>query len=198
MIETQVSEITALQRQLAAKSTNLSQLTAKSVVLTIDVGRLKLHSAAGETVPKELMSDAETRERPAKHAKVTRWCAECSAISSTAAFSALLSERGGFKSRCEALTFESRCISELAAEAKELREKVLEHEKMDSTAHTTPNSLGKNRVTTANKWVVVLETNHAEAKIALARLVGVTSQSRAQTQPAETNLQSTSKRLSEV
>lgn len=60
----------------------------------------------------------------------------------TAAFLALLTEKKNLKDRCDALAFESQCFFGLAAEAKELREKLADCKKFHATAKTAQNGRG--------------------------------------------------------
>lgn len=128
--------MTASQEQLAAKGAELLQRSAKHVVLTVESSRLKLQSAAGFTVSEDLKLVAGARERPEKRAKETRRCKEAFAKPSTAAFLALLAERDGFETCCKELTLENQCTLEVAAEAKELHEKVAKHKEIDAAAKT--------------------------------------------------------------
>lgn len=96
-MDTQTTEVTFLQEQLAERSAELSQLSAKHVKLVEEFGRVELQSAAGPTASDDLKTVAGTCERPAKCAKMTRQCKVSSTASSTAVFLALLAERDDFK-----------------------------------------------------------------------------------------------------
>lgn len=61
-----------------------------------------------------------------------------SITTSAAAFSALLAERENNKICCEALTIENQCILGLAADSKELQEKLADLEKAGAASKTAP------------------------------------------------------------
>lgn len=68
---------------------------------------------------------------------MTRQRNDSSATPCTMTFYALFAEWGDFKNRCEALALESQCIPTLAAEAKNLRRKVAERDKIRVVTKTT-------------------------------------------------------------
>lgn len=68
----QATEITVSQKKLATKGTELSQLSAKHVNLTVEVRRVELQSAAGDIVSNDSNSVAKACERLLKRASMTR------------------------------------------------------------------------------------------------------------------------------
>lgn len=62
----------ALEKQLAAKSGDLLQFSAKYVELTDELGPSKSQRATGNSVSEDLKSIVVPCERPVKRARVTR------------------------------------------------------------------------------------------------------------------------------
>lgn len=110
-------------------------------------------------------------ERDAKRAEMTHQCKSSSPTPSTAAFLALLLELNAFKNRCEALSFETQCITGLASKSKELQKKMALLKETKAAAKTAFIDRGKRRDTAANERVVALQAELAEAKDSNARLV---------------------------
>lgn len=102
-----MTEMTALQEQLASRSAALLQFSANYVEWTDELSCLELQSLAEDTVVDNLRSVAGTCERSAKRAQLTRRCKNSFAASSTAAFSALLAEQDDFENCREALMLKS-------------------------------------------------------------------------------------------
>lgn len=125
-----------LQEQLAAKDTELSHLSAKHGELNNELRRVRLKHTAVTTVSDDLKLVAGACERPAKRARKTQLCEEFSTTPLAAVFLALLTKGHGFKNLCEALLLENQCFPGLAAEVKELREKLAAREKIYATAKT--------------------------------------------------------------
>lgn len=149
-----VTEVSALQEQLAPKNAALLQLYVKHVELTHESSCLKLQSATGDTVSKDPKLIAVECESPAKRVNLMHRCKDSSATLSFMALSALLAERDESKNRCEALNLQNQCILGLAAEAKELSEKVSKPKKTVVAAKTTPKRSEKKQQSAANRRVV--------------------------------------------
>lgn len=103
-MDTQVTEVTASQKQLVAKSAKILLLSGKHTKLTDKLGCLKSQNEAEDTVPEDLKLIAKACERSTKRAEVSRRCKGSSATLSTAVFLALLAYRNDFKNFCVALT----------------------------------------------------------------------------------------------
>lgn len=86
------------------------------------MGLLRLQGGSGGIVTKDLRSVTKRFERPAKCAKVSRWCNESTDTPLTATFRSLFAEREEIKNGCKALSSRNQCISGLDAETNELRE----------------------------------------------------------------------------
>lgn len=71
-MNTHTAEPSELQKQVAAKSAELLQLSAKHNKLTDELSRVESQNAAGAAVLDDLKSVAKNCERPIKRAKVTR------------------------------------------------------------------------------------------------------------------------------
>lgn len=82
---------------------------------------------------------------------MTRQCKDSFTMPPTSTFLALLTEGDDFKILCQALTLEDQRISVLAAEAKELGERMVDGEKTDAAAKTTSHGRWKQRATAADK-----------------------------------------------
>lgn len=128
---------------------------------------------------------------------MARLCEDSSTKPSTVAFLALLAEREEYKNRCETLTLENQCIPGLSAEARELREKLTEYEKSDAASKTTRRRL-KNRATTADKPVVLLEAELADGRAAHTRLIDVSAQAEEDANKVCTELGDLQVRFSEI
>lgn len=107
-----------------ARIAKLLELFVKNGKVADALSRVKLQTAAGDTVSDDLKSIAGSCGRPSKRAKLARPYKNLSTTSSMAALSALLAERQDYKIRCERLTIGNQCISGLATEARKLREKL--------------------------------------------------------------------------
>lgn len=83
---------------------------------------------------------------------MARPCEDASTTTSTPAFLALPAERRYCKNCCEMLTVESQCSLELAAEEKQIREKLAEREEADAALKTTPDGW-KKRLNAADNHV---------------------------------------------
>lgn len=163
-MDSQATEITAPQKQLAAKSVELLQLPAKHVELKDMLSRVKVQNAAGATVSDDVESVAGAYERPAKRARMTRQCEDSSTTSSTTTLLALLVEWDDFREHCEALPLGNQCLPGLATEAKELREKMANLGKADAAAKSTSKCRGKKRNLAFSERVLVLEAELTDAK----------------------------------
>lgn len=140
---------------------------------------MKSQHAAGAIVSDDLKWVAEACEHIAKRLRLARSCKKSSTTPSAAPFLGLLTERDDLKNRCEALTLESQCISWLAAEAKELAEKLADRKKTDATTKTNPKCSGGEPATATDKLVVALEAELAKTKVVHVRLVDISVQSKA-------------------
>lgn len=118
------AEIAGLQEQLTAKGAKLLELFSVNRELAYVLSQAKARNAAGTTVSVHLNSVAGSCERPSKHAKMAQPCEDSFITPSTAPFSAPLVDREGYRNRCETLPIANQCISGLAVEAKDLREKL--------------------------------------------------------------------------
>lgn len=134
-----------LQSTLLTKSAELSQLTAKPVKPTYEVGRLGLHGAAEDGVSEILKSMLEACGRPAKYTKVARRCEGSSDTPSTAQLTAFLAVWDEFKSRCGAITIKNQCIPGSAVEAKKLCKKMVKSGMTYVAAKDTHSSYEKKR-----------------------------------------------------
>lgn len=114
-----------------------------------DLNCVKSRHEAGATVSDDFRSVTEACKRPKIRAKRTQLRKDCSTTPSTAAFLALLTDRDGLRNRCEALMLENKCIFELAVLPRELREKLVDREKIDATAKTSPRVRWSRRATAA-------------------------------------------------
>lgn len=94
---TSATETTALQEQLAGKSTELLQLLEKSAELSDELSSVRLQSAAGNTVSDDLSSVVGACERPGKRTVGTRLCNGSSATPPKPAFLAHLGKQNEFK-----------------------------------------------------------------------------------------------------
>lgn len=75
--------------------------------LNDEIHRVRSRHAAVATLLDDLKSVAGAYERPAKRATITRLCEAFFTVSSTVAFSALLTETDHLKNCCEALALEN-------------------------------------------------------------------------------------------
>lgn len=145
-----MTEMTAVQKQLADKSANLLKLSANHVKVIDNWRCLKLQSMARITVSGDLKLVATACKLPDKLAEVTRWCKDYFATTSTAAFPALLSKPDDLKIGCEASTLKDQRMLGLVVETKELYEKVAEHWKTKAAAKTTSTGRGEKLKATAD------------------------------------------------
>lgn len=91
----------------------------------------------------------------------------------------MLTEKNHLKNCCEPLASENRYIPSLPAVAKELQEKLADCGKTDTTAHTPPEGRRRKRATVADKQVIALEAELAEARDAQLRLFDASARSKA-------------------
>lgn len=124
--------MTELHERLVAKNAELLQLSAKESELTNELNRVKWQDETEATVPHDLKLVVGACERPKKHARPTHQLKEYFITPLTAAFLALLAEKDDFENCCVAVTLESQCTTELAAEAQELQEKLADSEKAEA------------------------------------------------------------------
>lgn len=134
----------------------------KACEMADEVSHVESHSAARYSVSIDLKSVVGVFEHSVNRANVNHWCQNCSAIPTAAAFFSLLPRQDGFKNCYETLTFDYQGISELPHEIREIRLKMVEHEKTDAASETTIKSHKKKRATAANKLVVALEAQLAK------------------------------------
>lgn len=71
-MDMKVTKRMALQEQSTAESAKLSQLSAKHVTLTNELGRVKSQSVTGDIVPGNLKLLSGARERPVERVKGRR------------------------------------------------------------------------------------------------------------------------------
>lgn len=105
----------------------------------------------------------------------------------TAALPALLAEREDYRNRFETLTLKNQCILWLAAEEKELRQKLAERKKADNASKATPEGR-KTRTTAADKRLDAFETELVGAMAAHTCSVGVSAQAGDDAKRARTEL----------
>lgn len=144
-MDTHTTEIAELQVQLTTKSSKLSELFATNSGLADKLSRAKEQDAAGGTVSDDLKAVAVSCELSSERAEETHPCEDSSTTSCTAAYSALLADWEDYKNFCETSTIENQCISGLAAEAKELQEKLADQGKADTAAKTPLSDCGDRR-----------------------------------------------------
>lgn len=121
-------------------------------------------------------------------------CDGWSTTPSTVALLALLAEREGYKICRETLALEKQCILGLAADAKELGEKLGEREKADTASKTTSGGLMK-RAAAADKHVVRLKTKLAIVKDAHTRQVDVSARAEEHANKARSELRDLQRRF---
>lgn len=194
----ETTEMTELQKPLATKSAELSQLTATQGVLIDDLSCVKLQNAAKAIVSDNRKSVAGANERREKSTIMTCQCRESSTTPLTVVFLALLFKQDELKNDSDAFTLENESLSGVVAEAKVLREKLADCEKLDAAARTALNGRGKKRATATNLRVVAPEAELAEAKTTNARLVGIIARSEANAIKARAELEGSEIRLAEV
>lgn len=103
-----------------------------------ELAQLRTHSANDTAKTTELVPVATEGEQSAKRAKVVRGSGSGVSAPSTAAYSALLAERDKLRSRCETVILGNQCMPCLAEEAKQLRAKVADTEKLNALAGGLP------------------------------------------------------------
>lgn len=101
------AEMTELQELLTAKDAESSELRTKNSKLVDELSWVKTQNATGGTISDDLMSVADSCDRPLKRAKVARLGKDTSTTPSMTAFPAMPAEWEDHKSRCETLTLET-------------------------------------------------------------------------------------------
>lgn len=169
-LDAKLMEMKEVQYQLVFKDEELITLYEQQNKTTAEFALLRTQSANKTAETTESGPVALESERPARREKVV--CGSGSDVSapSTAAYSALLSERDEFRNRCEALILKYQCTLGLEEEAEQLRAKVADLEKTNASAKDTlVRGKREKRSTVAERLVNALVAELKEARDAHKR-----------------------------
>lgn len=148
-----------LRSRLEMREEGLATMNDAQTKVAVELEQLRTQTANRTFESVEVHSAAKDDERPTERAKVSRRSEQIMGAPSFAAYFALFAKHDEFKSRCEALMLENRCIPGLGNDAKELRAKVADIKISNaSTKGNATSGRSKKRLTVAEKRVVVLET----------------------------------------